>query len=313
DLTDFSPHVGGLFELRVVDLADGSEVGRARVESVPQADFSVSLPGLAIGGDYNVDFYADLNGNGLYDSPGTDHAWRIGLTDVMGDTTLTFAHSVTNFVDIMWDYLTLNLTGMTPHLNQLFELRVVDLSDSSEVGRVRVDSAVVDFSVSVPGLMIGGSYNVDFYADFNGNGQYDTPSTDHAWRIMYDYTGGYAVLDFAHNTNFTDIGWPGTVGIVSATDRLPKVFALQQNYPNPFNPSTQIRYDLPRAVPVTLTVYNILGRQVVTLVDELQAAGSYAVRWNGRDQQGKLVGTGVYVYRIQAGPQGALRKMVFLK
>ncbi|MCH7858739.1 MAG: CHRD domain-containing protein, partial [Candidatus Marinimicrobia bacterium] len=94
---------------------------------------------------------------------------------------------------------------------------------------------------------------------------------------------------------------------------LPSTFILLQNYPNPFNPSTQIRYDLPRAVPVTLTVYNILGRQVVTLVDELQAAGSYAVRWNGRDQQGKLVGTGVYVYRIQAGPQGALRKMVFLK
>ncbi len=211
--------------------------------------------------------------------------------------------------------LTLDLTGMNPHLTQLFELRVVDQANGMEVGRTRVASiATVDFSVSVPGLAIGGSYDVDFYADLNGNGVYDAPGADHAWRLVLTNVQGDTTLAFAHNTdNFVDIAWPGTVGIVSDTDRLPKVFALQQNYPNPFNPSTQIRYDLPRAVPVTLTVYNILGRQVVTLVDELQAAGSYAVRWNGRDQQGKLVGTGVYVYRIQAGPQGALRKMVFLK
>ncbi|MCH7858808.1 MAG: T9SS type A sorting domain-containing protein [Candidatus Marinimicrobia bacterium] len=211
--------------------------------------------------------------------------------------------------------LTLDLTGMTPHLGQLFELRVVDQSDGSEVGQVRVDSIdTLDFSVSVPGLAIGGSYNVDFYADLNGNGVYDAPGADHAWRLVLTNVQGDTTLAFAHNTdNFVDIAWPGTVGIVSATGGLPEIFALQQNYPNPFNPSTQIRYDLPRAVPVTLTVYDLLGREVVVLVDARQSAGSYTVRWNGRNRQGKRVGTGVYLYRIQAGPLTDYQRMVLLR
>ena len=62
---------------------------------------------------------------------------------------------------------------------------------------------------------------------------------------------------------------------------LPKVFALGQNYPNPFNPGTQIKYQLPVAAQVNLAIYNILGRQVRTLVDERKAAGFYSVHWEG--------------------------------
>ena len=183
--------------------------------------------------------------------------------------------------------LNLDLTGMTPHVGQLFELRVVDQSDGSEIGRTRVASiAAADFSVSVPGLAIGGSYDVDFYADLNGNGVYVAPGDDHAWQINYGYTGGCAVPDLARNTNFTNIGWPGSVAILSDTDGPPETFALQRNYPNLFSPSTRIRYDLHRAVQAMATIYYILGRQVNTLVDELPVAGSYAVHWNGRDRQG---------------------------
>jgi len=85
------------------------------------------------------------------------------------------------------------------------------------------------------------------------------------------------------------------------------------NYPNPFNPSTTIRYALPEAVPVRLTIYNIMGQPVRVLVDVFQGSGHYAVEWDGRDALGKKVAPGVYLYRLEAGQQAEVRKMVFAK
>ena len=315
DLTGMTPHLGKLFELRIVDQSDGSEIGRTRVASIAAADFSVSVPGLAIGGSYDVDFYADHNGNGVYDAPGDDHAWRMALTNVQGDTTLAFAHNTT-FTDIMWPayVLTVDLTGMTPHLGKLFELRIVDQSDGSEIGRTRVASiAAADFSVSVPGLAIGGSYDVDFYADHNGNGVYDAPGDDHAWRMALTNVQGDTTLAFAHNTTFTDIMWPPPLAIGPEVGGVPRTFALRQNYPNPFNPATTIRYDLPRAERVIVTVYDILGHRVATLADARQAAGAYILTWNGLDQHGTRVASGLYLYRMEAGSYTEMRKMLLLK
>ena len=94
---------------------------------------------------------------------------------------------------------------------------------------------------------------------------------------------------------------------------LPVTFALQQNYPNPFNPSTQIDYSLPQRAHVTLAIYNILGRKVVTLVDSDRPAGSHTVIWDGTDLSGGSVATGVYFYRIDAGEYTATRKMILIK
>jgi hypothetical protein len=90
-------------------------------------------------------------------------------------------------------------------------------------------------------------------------------------------------------------------------------YALGQNYPNPFNPETQIVYGLPEAGRVRLTVYNALGQAVRTLVDEARGPGRHAVRWDGRDEAGRAVSSGVYLYRIQAGGFEAVRRMVLLK
>ena len=85
------------------------------------------------------------------------------------------------------------------------------------------------------------------------------------------------------------------------------------NHPNPFNPETEIEYNLPSASEVTLKVYNILGREVITLVNEYQPAGQYAVMWDGRDEWGYRVASGVYLYRLQASSLSATRKMLLLK
>ena len=90
-------------------------------------------------------------------------------------------------------------------------------------------------------------------------------------------------------------------------------FGLAENVPNPFNPSTTIRYTLPEASDVRLVVYNILGQQVRVLIDGPKAEGVNQVVWDGRDAIGRSVATGVYLYRLTAGPDVAVRKMVFAK
>jgi len=101
--------------------------------------------------------------------------------------------------------------------------------------------------------------------------------------------------------------------------QLPQEFDLRQNYPNPFNPATVIEYALPRASQVKIQIYNILGQRVRNLVDELQEAGYKAIPWDGKDDSGNEVGSGIYFYRIVACTnQGTkdfikCRKMILLK
>ncbi|HEU4928956.1 MAG TPA: FlgD immunoglobulin-like domain containing protein, partial [Candidatus Krumholzibacteria bacterium] len=94
---------------------------------------------------------------------------------------------------------------------------------------------------------------------------------------------------------------------------VPARFALHDNRPNPFNPSTTIAYDLPRASRVTLTVYDVRGREVVTLVSGSRPAGEHRAEWDGRDAQRQPVASGVYFCRMAAEGFVQTKKMVLLK
>jgi hypothetical protein len=98
--------------------------------------------------------------------------------------------------------------------------------------------------------------------------------------------------------------------ITSVADQgeIPKEYALQQNYPNPFNPSTTIRLELPHSSQVSLKVYNTLGQEVTTLVDEEKAAGVYDVRFDARN-----LASGMYVYRLKAGDFVAAKRLLLLR
>lgn len=109
-----------------------------------------------------------------------------------------------------------------------------------------------------------------------------------------------------------DIIEKGVVGVGGETD-LPMTFALDQNYPNPFNPTTTIKYQLPEAAQVQLVVFNMLGQQVKTLVNEQKEAGYYQIQWNGTNDAGLHVSTGVYFYQIHAGSYTQTHKMLFMK
>ncbi|MFQ5640809.1 MAG: T9SS type A sorting domain-containing protein [bacterium] len=100
----------------------------------------------------------------------------------------------------------------------------------------------------------------------------------------------------------------------SQTLGLPQQFGLAQNYPNPFNPETTIQYQLPQTGNVTLRIYNLLGQEVRTLVSENQTAGSYSVAWNGKNDVGEFVTSGMYFYKLKVGESFLVtRKMLFLK
>ena len=136
------------------------------------------------------------------------------------------------------------------------------------------------------------------------------------------------VIHVIEDTTLTGIG-SGSGGTEIS---LPRAFALSQNYPNPFNPSTTIRYDIPVAngsddpgrrgpeavpeeegVPVRLFIYDIRGRLVRRLVNEEKDPGRYQVHWDGRDDRGASVSSGVYLYRLQAGDFVSTKKMVMVR
>jgi hypothetical protein len=94
---------------------------------------------------------------------------------------------------------------------------------------------------------------------------------------------------------------------------LPSEYGLSQNYPNPFNPDTDIQYQLPEAGAVTLDVFNVLGQKVVTLVDEVQEAGFKIVKWDGQDDAGMSLPSGIYFYSLKAGTFTVTKKMVLTK
>lgn len=90
-------------------------------------------------------------------------------------------------------------------------------------------------------------------------------------------------------------------------------FELHENYPNPFNPTTTIRFDLPASAKVNLEIYNLKGQRVRTLLTESLAKGSHAIVWNGNDDNGRPVSSGVYLYRLSNGTMTQTRKMMLMK
>lgn len=98
---EMDPHVGQLFELRVVEEDTGREIARFSVPEIASAAFDLEIADLRLGASYRIDFYADASGNGIYDAPPADHAWRIAFPDVQGDAVRTFTHNL-DFTDIAW-------------------------------------------------------------------------------------------------------------------------------------------------------------------------------------------------------------------
>jgi hypothetical protein len=132
---------------------------------------------------------------------------------------------------------------------------------------------------------------------------------------LMSFEGGWRLIS-VELSSYT--GLPCLYGGVTITEEprdgdLPTTFELSQNYPNPFNPSTTIAYDLPAAASVQIQIYNVAGQKVRTLIDRAESAGNHTVEWDGCDDYGGRVSSGVYLYRLTAGETVLSRKMMLLK
>jgi hypothetical protein len=125
------------------------------------------------------------------------------------------------------------------------------------------------------------------------------------------YTGLSAPYRIA--LSFENNGWTAVEKRDNLTGLIPTHYALYHSYPNPFNPQTTISYALPKDCYVTLTIYNMLGQEVRTLVNEFQVGGSKWIVWDGKDNLGESVPSGVYVYQISAAEFTQSRKLLLLK
>ena len=128
------------------------------------------------------------------------------------------------------------------------------------------------------------------------------------WRVLSKNDNG-SVSSYSTTGSFKTSGTTG----VEADQSVPTDFELSQNYPNPFNPTTRISYALPRNTFVTIRVYDMLGREVRSLIGKEMSAGNHSVEWNGDDNAGNKVASGAYIYRINAGNFTSAKKLVLLK
>ncbi|MEA1987371.1 MAG: lamin tail domain-containing protein [Candidatus Marinimicrobia bacterium] len=176
-----------------------------------------------------------------------------------------------------------------------------------------------------------GGYEVSRWFDITATGDdWQVISLDLANDPVYGWVNGDGVIGSTDNVEFSSLQFQckkdvdaviymdilterpaGTNAVTSSN--LPEKFALHQNYPNPFNPTTNIKFDLPNAMDVQLVIYDIMGRKITTLVNNHMEAGYKNVVWNGTNDFGSRVSSGIYIYRVIAGQNIKTMKMSYIK
>jgi FlgD Ig-like domain len=202
---------------------------------------------------------------------------------------------------------------------------------------VKASNLVPDSAAKYPATWAVG-ITPQFFTKLGNNDGFDGTGPDSVFTFpavtSFDWTQYH--IDFQVPTNSATIGmetrihiystFTGTVyfddmtitktsvtGIKNLNKLIPDKFAVYQNYPNPFNPSTIISYALPTSMKVKIIVYDMLGQQVKTLVNNFQNSGVHQIVWNGDNNSGEKVASGAYIYRVVAGNNVVTKKMMLLK
>ena len=193
------------------------------------------------------------------------------------------------------------------------------ISDSRETalegGMIAMDNALV---IGPAGMEMEESFSLSIDltdVDFTGM---DAAKLDIVAVDGETVTSLEATVDLDRMTVFAEIPSAGSYRFVwnpskEGTAGIPETYALHQNYPNPFNPTTNIRFDMPEDGIVSLKIYDVLGRKVITLLHAEIPAGQHAYSWNGKDMYGRMAGTGIYFYRLKTTGYTKTRKMLLVK
>jgi hypothetical protein len=159
--------------------------------------------------------------------------------------------------------------------------------------------------------------NTDFFIGINMNENYlsidDAGELDGRTYISSNGVNFDNILSNSGDLNLRAKISTTTTTIDIQSNTIPAGFELSQNYPNPFNPVTTLHYNLPVNGLVNITVYDMLGREVKTLINQIQDAGYKSIIWDATNDYGKPVSAGIYLYQIRTGEYISTKKMVLLK
>lgn len=237
-------------------------------------------------------------------TPGVTYYWQVRARLSATPATMSSWSSVATFTTAAGASAVVPLVG-SPNYNQSIDKNTAVLSwiiptqSSSPLtytvqysNKPDMSNAVTVNNVSKPEYQLKGlAQNKTYY-----------------WRVSSNNTNG--------SSNYSSIGSFNTGGVTDVPNEqqvLPAAFELSQNYPNPFNPATKITYALPQNSFVSIKVYDMLGREVKSLINNEMLAGNHSVDWNGENNSGFKVSSGTYVYRITAGNFVAVKKMILIK
>lgn len=146
--------------------------------------------------------------------------------------------------------------------------------------------------------------------------------TDSTWRYSTELADGIGLVStftshrqgsFLQGAIINGIRYGTITSVKEGEPKLPSRFSLAQNYPNPFNPETEIYYQLPKTELVTIKIFNTLGQEIRTLINDIKPAGSFSIRWDGKDQNGHQLPSGLYLYHIQAGSFRDTKKLLLIR
>jgi hypothetical protein len=189
-------------------------------------------------------------------------------------------------------------------------------TNSMQVFRHMASQQVVDGTHTTK-LDLADTLNTFLYQAYLGRVQVSTNTNidvyidDQAYRVGTSTLTGNTVRTWYDGISFANVS--GVATEVAAKQNIPTELNLFQNYPNPFNPSTVISYQIPAASNVKIKIFDSIGKEIMILVNEGKPAGKYMVTWNGNDNKGNKVSSGVYFYQIIAGNSSLVKKMLLIK
>jgi hypothetical protein len=198
---------------------------------------------------------------------------------------------------------------------------------NSQTGFTSIKGSTVSGASKVEGAIVFAFLNGELagYGITNGQGAYTISGlTPARYSVTADKLGYEPPVAVAASPGYNSDGTPAAattnlimqksvIMTVGNPETAPASYALAQNYPNPFNPTTQLAFSLPKNDIVEISIYNILGQKIVTLVGGPLAAGEHQITWDAKDARGLSVPTGIYIYQLKASDYIATRKMMLIR
>lgn len=271
---------------------------RALGNPAPAFSLLASPPGMAINAETGeITWSPDDPDNG-------NHFVQVHASNALGSDSLAFNVSVTPVNDAPAAFALL-----TPADRDTLTSLRAPLRFSWEASH-DVDDDTLIYSLIITGA--GGAdtaittINTTFI-DFDGS-EFLKPGRSYAWQVAA--SDGKIATRNIRSFRFTV---SPTVGVAENAAAVPRAFRLYPNHPNPFNPETKITYDLPERAAVALTIHDLLGKPVKLLVRGTQSPGKHVVTWEGRNERGEAVPSGIYVYRLQAGEHSSAGRLLLLR